>query len=546
MDIYRDILNTSQTSVPQSEPLDARMVKNNAGGYSYQVDDMARLQRFLILGSTGGTYYVGERQLTLENLHVVDKLLAAGKGYDIVDKIVEISVAGRAASNDPALFALARVACYKDTEDTRKYAELRQYALAALPKVARIGTHLFHFITYVKSMGKHGGPALTKALARWYGEKTVSDAAYQVIKYQSRDNFSHRDIFRLAHPKPGLDESRQILYHYIVKGWEAVGVEPHPDQNVRLIWAFEKAKQTRDVDTLVSLIGEYGLTREMIPTEALNDPRIWRALLEKMPMEAMLRNLGVMTRVGLLAPLAKESQMVADRLLDADRIKRSRLHPIKILAALNTYAEGKGARGSNTWEPETKIVDALNQAFYLSFGNVQPTGKKTLITVDVSGSMSYAQLSGIVGMQAHTAAAAMALVTANVEKEYHLIGVDTSIHEIGISPRQRLDDVVARIKKFGGGGTDLSLPMQYALKKKMKIDAFITLTDSESWAGDQHAVTALKTYREKMGIPARMINVQMTSTYVRQSDPDDTLALEVVGFDTNTPQMVSDFIQGLI
>lgn len=541
---YLNALNNAHTLFNSASlPLDYRQKENNAGGYSWQVDDMTRLHRFLILGSSGGTYYVGERKLTIQNLHVVDKLLAEGKGREIVDKIVEISSAGRAASNDPALFALARVACYKDGEDTRKHTDVRQYALAALPKVARTGTHLFHFVTYVKSMGKHGGPALTKALTRWYDDKTVQDAAYQIIKYQSRDGFSHRDVFRLAHPKPGLDEARQILYHYVVKGWDAIGDDPHPNQDVKLVWAFEKAKRTRDIDTLVSLIEEYGLTREMIPTEALNDPRVWRALLEKMPMEAMLRNLGVMTKVGLLAPFKQETGMVADRLIDADRLKRSRLHPMKILAALNTYEKGKGTLGSNTWEPQIRIVDALNKAFYLSFGNVEPTGKNMLIAIDVSGSMSYAPLSGLVGMQAHTAAAAMALVTANVEKNYHLIGVDTSIHEVGISPQQRLDDVVARLKKFGGGGTNLSLPMQYALQKGLKIDAFVIYTDNETWAG-MHPAMALNTYREQVNKEARFISVQMTATSHSNNNPDDRLALDVVGFDTSTPEIISGFIRG--
>ena len=42
---------------PQSEPLDERQVPNSAGGHAYPVDDMTRLQRFLILGSEGGSYY---------------------------------------------------------------------------------------------------------------------------------------------------------------------------------------------------------------------------------------------------------------------------------------------------------------------------------------------------------------------------------------------------------------------------------------------------------------------------------------------------------
>ncbi|MEZ4618895.1 MAG: hypothetical protein R2867_25735 [Caldilineaceae bacterium] len=39
-------------------------VMNSAGGYAWAVDSWTRLDRFLVLGTEGGTYYTGEQQLT--------------------------------------------------------------------------------------------------------------------------------------------------------------------------------------------------------------------------------------------------------------------------------------------------------------------------------------------------------------------------------------------------------------------------------------------------------------------------------------------------
>jgi len=103
-------------ATPQTEPIPGKdMAQNNAGGYSFAIDDMARLQRFLILGSASATYYVSQRKLTKENLDAVEHLLEAGRGKEVVEKIIEISDAGRATSNDPALFALARCCASDDT-----------------------------------------------------------------------------------------------------------------------------------------------------------------------------------------------------------------------------------------------------------------------------------------------------------------------------------------------------------------------------------------------------------------------------------------------
>src|SRR6266404_4496872 len=67
----------SVTSPPQSKPLNERQVPNSAGGFAFAVDDWKRLDRFLILGSEGGSYYASEQKLTVENIEAVKRCVAA-------------------------------------------------------------------------------------------------------------------------------------------------------------------------------------------------------------------------------------------------------------------------------------------------------------------------------------------------------------------------------------------------------------------------------------------------------------------------------------
>jgi 60 kDa SS-A/Ro ribonucleoprotein len=261
-------------------------------------------------------------------------------------------------------------------------------------------------------------------------------------------------------------------------------------------------------------------------------------------MEAMTRNLATMTREAVILPMGDMTRQIAERLRNRDAIIKARLHPIKILSALTTYQSGKSVRGSNTWTPVQAIVDALNDAFYLSFNNVDPTGKRILLAIDTSGSMRGATVNGIPNLAVHTAAGAMALVLANSETNYHIIGVDTSVQDVPISPKQRLDNAVQILKQYGGGGTNLALPMEYALHKNLEVDAFVILSDSETWQGHQHPVQALQEYRRQINAEARIINVQMTATHVTNNAPDDKRALEVCGFDTAIPEIISGFIRG--
>src|SRR5262245_44836185 len=101
---------------PQLLPIPgSTQVRNSGGGYSWPVDDWTRFDRFLILGAEGGTYYITERDLVTQNHDALVRCIEAD-GIRAVNRIVEISDAGRAPKNDPAIFALALVVTHGDAQ----------------------------------------------------------------------------------------------------------------------------------------------------------------------------------------------------------------------------------------------------------------------------------------------------------------------------------------------------------------------------------------------------------------------------------------------
>lgn len=526
---YGKVASTRET--PQTEPIPgSNQIPNNAGGYSFAIDDWKRLERFLILGSEGGTYYVGERKLTLDNAACVQRCIAAD-GPRAVQMFVDISRAGRAPKNDPALFALA-LAC-RNGDTTTKRA-----AYAALPAVARIGTHLFHWADYMKELGGLSGSGAKRALARWYG-RPAEGLALQLIKYQQRDGWSHRDLLRLAHPRsPSLQHG--LLFDWATHGWPSVGEAPHDDEVLRRVWAFERAKTAKGGD-LLKLIADYDLPHECVPNEAKGDPEIWEAMLPGMGITAMIRNLGKMTAVGLLKPMSAAARLVVERLGDVEQLARGRVHPLAVLVALKTYAQGHGDKGKLSWSPIQDVVDALDGAFYAAFKAVEPTGKRLMLAVDISASMDGGMIAGLNGITPRIGAAAMALVTANVEPNRFMVAYETRVEPLRISPKWRLEQVIHHMQQLHMGGTDCAAPIKYALANKIEVDAFVSYTDSETWAGGSHPVQALREYRQKTGIPAKLIAVGLTATEMSIADPNDAGMLDVTGFDSGAPAVVSDF-----
>jgi 60 kDa SS-A/Ro ribonucleoprotein len=117
---------------------------------------------------------------------------------------------------------------------------------------------------------------------------------------------------------------------------------------------------------------------------------------------------------------------------------------------------------------------------------------------------------------------------------------------LAIGPRQRLDDAVRAVEDLPFGGTDCALPMLYARAQEREVDTFVILTDSETWAGSVHPAHALVEYRRVSGLDARLVVVGMVSNGFSIADPADPLMLDVVGFDTATPQLISDFARGAL
>jgi len=520
--------HVSTKTTPQSQKVRGKkQVKNNAGGYVFKVEDFDRLERFLILGSEGGSYYASESKLTRENAEVV---LRCGEqdGRKAVETIVSISEAGRAPRNNAAIFALSLLASEGDKD-------CRRAALEALPRVCRTATHLFTFLSCCKEL-RGWGRGLRDAVAAWYNEKPVEKLAYQMTKYRNREGYTHRDALRLSHPKTD-DRPRNALYKYATQ-------KKIPRHKVfSQLRAFEELQNTVGVDEAVKIIQDNNLTLEHIPNTFLNDVKIWEALLPNLPMTAMIRNLGKMTSVGALKPLSSATNLVCERLADVGRLKRARIHPLSVLLAQTTYSKGQGVRGSLVWNPVPQVKAALEDAFYASFASVEPTNKRFLLAVDVSGSMVWAKIANT-HIDCMTGAACMAMVTAKTEPKTHIMGFSHNLVDIDLSRCDSLNSVRNKISRIPMGGTDCALPMIYAKKHNLEVDTFIVYTDNETWYGKIHPFQALKQYRKHSGIDAKMIVCGMASNGFSIADPSDLGSLDIVGFDANVPRIISDFVDG--
>ncbi len=524
-----------RTNTPQTRRTPGRVdeVKNNAGGFVFKVDDKSRLERFLILGTDGGTYYVGEKDLTKQNIDFARKMIRENERL-VVDTIVEVSDAGRAYRNTPAIFLLALV--LSEGQD-------KAYARAAVNKVVRTGTHVFEFAAFLDNLGGWGR-AKRKAVAGWYEAQTADELAYKVVKVRQRNGWTHRDLFRLSHPN-GVDQ--RVGTFILGKGIQVGDGD--------IIDGFAKMQVAQSPREVKAVLGQHtNLPWETIPTQFLKDAEVWKTLFYngQVKGQALVRNIVRLARIDAFSDMQFAGDY-AKALTDAGMIRKTRLHPINYLNALVTYTDGQVPRNNvnsgwympqrvKDWSVKPRITDALNAGFYMAFKELEPSGKREMLALDVSGSMS--QMANGLDLSCAQVGAAMAMSMARTEDYYDIMGFSSTFRDLGVSPT---DDLAATLRKTYGltfGSTDVAAPMLYAAQKRIKVDTFTILTDNETWAGRVKPTQALEQYRQKMGIDARLAVFGVASTDFTVADPKDRRQMDFVGFDSNAPRVRADFSAG--
>ena len=323
-----------------------------------------------------------------------------------------------------------------------------------------------------------------------------------------------------------------------------------------------EAAHTEDIPTLVQMINDYNLPREVLPTSALTDPRVWEAMLPSMGMTAVFRNLRNMIKIGYISQGSDALRDVIAKISDEEALRRGRIHPAQVFLALKginphfgrDQSRSSGIRYGKPDDTQFVAPQALERAledvFYKTFENVEPTGKNILVALDVSASMDQPVSTGL--GTAMEWSALMAMVTVRSELYADTFAFSQGFTELPIRANDSLSAVIRKISGLPFQGTDCGLPMKWARENKRDYDAFLVYTDSETWAGKRSPMQELRDYRKNSRNKSRKKShsheaklgvIAMVSSSFSIADPNDKHTMDVVGMDTTVPAVLSDFIR---
>ena len=247
----------------------------------------------------------------------------------------------------------------------------RPVVASALHRADEPGEALAYWTsTFGRTIPKPVKRGVADAVGRLYTE-------YGLLKYDTgTTGFRFADVLELTHPKPISPAQGDLFGWALARRHGRVGPSP---SSLAMVGANVALRSLARTDPRVLLdaevLREAGMTWEDVLSLAgstVDKAELWSAVIPSMGYMALLRNLRNFDQAGVPEPVAKR---VAARLGDQAEVAASKQFPFRFLSA------HRAAAASMRWSR------ALERALEASLANVPGLRGRTLVLVDVSGSM---------------------------------------------------------------------------------------------------------------------------------------------------------------
>jgi 60 kDa SS-A/Ro ribonucleoprotein len=463
---------------------------NEAGGRAYKLEPKHALAQVAATGTFGNAFYsTAETQLN-EVLKLIDEV-------DDNRYLAKLALYAREKAFMKDMPAALLVALsVRDTELMHRVFDRvvdNGRVLRTVFQMIRSGRFRNSTVKNEAGRGRVGlSSSVQRAFQRWLNTASVG----KLLSASIGNDPSLRDILRMARPTP-KDNARRAMFGWLtdksIDKW-APATEVDLPVEVQALIAYRNS-ESEEAQALIA--GGLDNVRWDLLADAAKGPKVWAALARKMGPQALRMNLNTLLRhdVFNLERLSQSSsnmvEYVADRIADESEIRRSKQFPYQYFAAYLNADDNV---------PQ-KIKTALHKAAEIACGNVPELPGPVVIGLDTSGSMS----SAVTGHRGHGAtskmrcidvAAMFAAAILRRNPDSVVIPFDTSAYDAKIDPNDSILSIAERLAKYGGGGTDCSLPLVAANQRhaKRKFAGVVLVSDNESWIGTgRHGSTRVMT-----------------------------------------------------
>lgn len=487
----------------------AATATNHEGAPAYAYEPRHKLAQLAATGSLGQTFYASpEAQLAtaLKLAHEVEPLFLAKAA---------VYARRRGHMKDLPALLLATLSGLQGNEFSR-----------AFPLVVDNGRMLRTFVQIMRS-GATGRKSLgtrpKKLVQAWLD--TASDR--QIMNAAVGQDPSLADVIKMVHPRPASPE-RAALFGWLIGRPYDVAAAP---EIVRAFEAFKKDPVGEVPDVPFQMLTSLPLTKEQ-----------WAVVGRKAGWHMLRMNLNTFARHGAFE-VEGFAGFVAERLRDADEIRRAKVFPYQLMAAY--AATGK--------DVPAMVREALQDAMEIAVSNVPAVAGNVVVCPDVSGSMG----SPVTGyrpgatstVRCIDVAALVAAAVLRANRSARVLPFEFDVVDIDLNPRDSVLTNAGKLASIGGGGTNCSAPLERLAKEKAKVDLLVFVSDNESWAhGRRGPGTAMmQSFRKLKAINPglKMVCVDIQPYGATQAIESEDI-LNVGGFSDAVFEMIGRFADGTL
>lgn len=447
-----------------SSKKEANLTLNNEGQVAFKLKDKEKLASMVLTSLFNENKFYGDNSKELATL--AKKLIAEGQGRFVANLAVF-------ARNEMNLRSVSHVLCALLAND-EKGKEFVKYAVLGVCRRADDITEILSY--YINTFGKPIPNSLKKALA----QAMNNFDEYQFGKYNnSSKELSFKDVLRLTHAK-AKDEEHNEIFKKIVAD---------------------------------SLATPYTWETEL--SAKGNTKQVWEELIDsgKVGTMALLRNLNNILNAGP-SNIAK----VYKALTDKNAILKSKIMPFRFYSAYKKVAKNPNCT--------SKVLEVLEDAIEISTQNIEKLQGKTLIAIDVSGSMT-ARISSRSEMTPAEIATLLASMANYICEESIVVSFDTKLY---VNTFSKKAGIIANALSIdvNGGGTAVGLPIAYILDNKIKVDRIILLSDYEV---NRQMTRVVKIQGKDTFV--EMSCSQLLDEYMKKVNPDVQFhGIDLIGYGT--------------
>lgn len=471
------------------------VVKNRAGGSAVALNAKETLAKYVVTCTFNNTYYATGKE------HL-DEL------KDTISKIDDNTFIAKAAIYSRKTAGMKDMPAYLLNV---LYDRDRELFTKIFDQVIDSGRMLRTFVQLARSdaFGRNlSARAMRRVFQNWFDNKSSG----WLFRNSLGNDPSFADIIKMTHVK---GSNNQDLFSYLLGKEYNVNNLPQ-DLKAYLAWQKDRSLDLPEVN--FRLLDSYQLSTNE-----------WAKVMRSCSWNTLRMNLATFARQGVLKN--RDNLKYACEKLQSEMPKN--VFPYEVFAA---YAMN---------QDNLMLANALNEVMEKSVENLPEIKGKTLVAIDVSGSMS-SKLSDKGSMQIVDVAAMFGACISRKCENSRVITFDTDVQLDLTNPK---DSILTLAKKLraNGGGTNISLVLDHIEKKNIEVDNVIIVSDNESWADRSSYFGTFGSFADKWNKMAtkgmKLISIDLVPNSYTNAPTSRKNNLCVSGFNDSVWEVIKNFLE---